>query len=324
MITTQRLVAFLALLVIAQHAFAVAFCALRDPVNTIYALFPEANGYRSSVETVGRPAREAVVRHLPVTLHFNELGRHTLYIALKDGDPIGFVHARSETGEWGITEYAWAISPDKTIRDVLIQRSRDPSIRKTSVASIVKIVQGKSLDTLQNSYPTAQAKGQTMAASVMIAAMKALVITEAVWPHEFKAFEIGAGKHPISLLKNAEPIPQLYDQSAVVDLNSLGLEESPAFQRNLLRAYRVTDPQQNRSLLLVRTPFDLGEKKGTLWWTLDADGEVISIINEATRQPDERFASVIGYAPLSMQDCSNLADLAALELAVLSRRHSNG
>jgi len=40
------------LLVQTQSAFAVAYCALRDPVNTIYELFPEADSYRSSVQTI--------------------------------------------------------------------------------------------------------------------------------------------------------------------------------------------------------------------------------------------------------------------------------
>ncbi|MFK7914211.1 MAG: hypothetical protein AB8B93_09875 [Pseudomonadales bacterium] len=308
----------------AQQVSAVAFCALRDPVNTIYALFPEADGYRSSVRTVGRPARETVVNELPATLHFNELGRHTLYIALKEGRPIGLVHARSEADEWGITEYAWAISPGKEIRDVIIQRSRNPVVRKMPREAIVEVARGKSRDALKSYYTSAKQQGQSVTANIAIAALKVLVITQSVWPDEFNSLMAQAPAPAALPTANAEPIPILYDQIALTRLSNIGLDSSPAFRRPLLQGYRITDPATRKPLLLVRAPFDLGERKGILWWTLDAQGEVISVIDETTSEPDERFASVVGYAPLSMKDCSNLADLAALELATLSRHHASG
>lgn len=87
------------LLLLSVETQAVAYCALRDLVNTIYTLFPEADAYRSSVKTIGRSARQAVLDQLPFKIHFNELGRHTLYMALQNGDVIGMVHARSEMTE---------------------------------------------------------------------------------------------------------------------------------------------------------------------------------------------------------------------------------
>ena len=64
-----------------------AFCALRDPNRQIYRLFPKATSYRSIVRTVGKDARREVGARLPFNLHFNELGRHTLYVPMRGDEP---------------------------------------------------------------------------------------------------------------------------------------------------------------------------------------------------------------------------------------------
>ena len=80
----------------AAIAKAEAFCALRDPVSSIYQLYPNANAYRSIVRTVDKQTREHVISHLPsLRLHFSEMGRHTLYVALQDGKKLGYVHVLS-------------------------------------------------------------------------------------------------------------------------------------------------------------------------------------------------------------------------------------
>ena len=57
-----------------------AFCALRDPLSMIQTLVPEASGHRSITRIVDNDARETISRALPFTIHYNELGKHTLYV----------------------------------------------------------------------------------------------------------------------------------------------------------------------------------------------------------------------------------------------------
>ena len=59
-------------------AEAQAYCALRDPVQTIYQLYPAATSYRSIVATVGEARRSDIASKSGLTLHHSELGRHTL------------------------------------------------------------------------------------------------------------------------------------------------------------------------------------------------------------------------------------------------------
>ena len=77
----RRLLLLLAVLLVADDLNAQAFCALRDPQRQINVLFPEATSFRSIVRTVDEAARSEVAERLPFSLHFNELGRHTLYVA---------------------------------------------------------------------------------------------------------------------------------------------------------------------------------------------------------------------------------------------------
>ncbi|MBM3962265.1 MAG: hypothetical protein FJ306_10250 [Planctomycetes bacterium] len=61
---------------------------------------------------------------LPFTLHARELGRHTLYVIYNDKDPVGFVHARSESSSAGMVEIVWSLDLDLRIRDFRFQRCR--------------------------------------------------------------------------------------------------------------------------------------------------------------------------------------------------------
>ena len=74
-------------------AFGQAFCALRDPAKMIYEFYPEATSYKSIVRTVDDQVRQTVGSELPFSIHFNELGKHTLYVPIKDSKPLGVVHA---------------------------------------------------------------------------------------------------------------------------------------------------------------------------------------------------------------------------------------
>ncbi len=304
-------------------AWAVAYCALRDPITSIYDLFPNAEGYRSSVKTVGREARDAVKTKLPFSLHFNELGRHTLYVVLKNRKSIGFVHARSELGEWGVTEYAWAISTEGKILDVRVQRSRDPEIKKRDPIELSSFVSNMGLKELQQAY--ASTTNSATQQSLLSSAMKTLVITNTVWANELVASE------PLSIAKdhNSEahaviPIVQLYDSAAQRNLDNMGMTESPAFLRHKNTGYRVDNRNGDMIALLIRTPFDMDTPDRFLWWYVSNDGEITGVLDERTMLPDEAFSGVIGYAPNSIHNCSTLTDLAALEIATLSRSHVKG
>jgi len=311
------------LLLHAQTSHAVAYCALRDPVNTIYGLFPEADSYRSSVQTVGREAREAVAERLPIVMHFNELGRHTLYVALKNGQPLGFVHARSEAGGWGITEFAWAIELDLSIRDVKIQRSRDPSLRRLSAPELKSIVGGRSLDSLIEEYAGAGTAVNPARQLLLSSAMKTLVITETVWPRELlPAVPLATFSKTLSDIASVDRISQLYDESSVELLSANGLSDSPTFKRDQLTGYSLKNDAGETMALAVKSPFDLDTPQRLLWWLVSPYGEILNVIDDERRVASEPFKPIVGNVPAGIENCSNLVDLAALEISLLSLGHS--
>jgi len=320
-----QLLLAVALLLHAQAAFAVAYCALRDPVNTIYSLFPEADSYRSSVQTVGREAREAVAKRLPLALHFNELGRHTLYVALQKGQPVGFVHARSEAGGWGLTEFAWAIELDLSIRTVQIQRSRDPSLRRLKPAELKGMVGGRSLDSLVEEHASRASKSNSPKRLLLASAMKTLVITETVWPDEFVAeVPLGVFSKTLPDVASVDPIKPLYDESTVGLLTANGLADSPAFQRDQLAGYRLKNSSGEPMGLAVLAPFDLESPARSLWWLVNLYGEILEVIDGELRAPSGAFRDAVGIAPSGIMNCSSLVELAALEISLVSRSHFGG
>lgn len=167
-----------------------AFCALRDPVAQIYDLFPTATGFRSIVRPVGEAARDHVLATVPFEMHFNEMGRHTLYAALRDGQPIGWVHVRSESGEWGLMEFVWALDLDLRVRDFAFQRYRGRAPRGELQATLRHAVLGKSADELavlliaaaNGDYRLDRFNGWVR--PVLRSALKTIAVTEFVWAPE--------------------------------------------------------------------------------------------------------------------------------------------
>ena len=102
-----------------------ANCALRNPDRQIYQIYPEATSYRSVMAIVDADLKLTIEQALGSELSIADLGKHTAYVVLKDGVPIGLVHARTEAGKRGSIELVWAMDLDMSIRDFRVQRSRD-------------------------------------------------------------------------------------------------------------------------------------------------------------------------------------------------------
>ncbi|MEH6347094.1 MAG: hypothetical protein V7785_18505 [Bermanella sp.] len=169
-----------------------AFCALRDPVASIYQLYPEATSFRSIVRTVNKTTRSHVINHLPnMSLHFSEMGRHTLYVALKNEKELGYVHVRSEKSQWGLVEVAWALNLDLSIHDFTFQRARNPSRRFIETHEFKSQLTGRNFSAMktlinqpfaEHALPLFSDKDALQLASVVIqSGLKTLLITEQTW-----------------------------------------------------------------------------------------------------------------------------------------------
>jgi hypothetical protein len=259
-----------------------------------------------------------VLRELSFNMHFNELGRHTLYVVTRDGEKIGYVHARTEMGEWGLTEYAWALTPQLRIRGVKVQRSRDPELRRTEGPQLGKPLLGKSLTELRLLHADANPRMR----SLLQSAMKTIVITKNVWAEESPHLDLLqlARLHLPEAAKLAA-IAQLYDTKALVLLKDLELGRSPIFERRSVVGYKIQDEQGRGLALVVETPFEAGDRERVLLWIVSDDGNVREVRDMQAASHDPDFAAVVGFAPADIRDCSTLADIAALEIATLARSH---
>ncbi len=192
-----------ALVVDPGRASAQAFCALRDPVAQIFGLFEEADGYRSEVRTVEPSVLQTVSERLGYGLHRSELGRHTVYVALREGHPLGVVHVRSERSRWGLVEVAWALDAELRVIDFAVQRCRSSLCKSVSgdafrgllrgrgfeeVAALVS-KDGRRLSAEGASVGGVPARAASLAAAVVRNGLKTIVVTESLWSDVIAAID---------------------------------------------------------------------------------------------------------------------------------------
>ncbi len=183
-----------------QYAYADAYCSLRDPVAQIQQLYPQKTNQLSIVKTVDSSTRNLVKLALPSNdLHFSELGRHTLYVAMQNTEALGYVHVRSEQSKWGLVEIIWALDKELKIKDFTFQRCRSPKKKLLNNKDFKNIFIGKSYKELKmllssdgitaNNILLDKAKNAHELASVVLrCALKTLLITEILWGEELKKF----------------------------------------------------------------------------------------------------------------------------------------
>jgi hypothetical protein len=171
---------------------AVAYCALRDPMLAIQTFYPGFTSYRSYLGVVGPDLRRVLDETLPYQLHFNEFGKHTLYVAYAGEKAIGLVHARSEKGDWGLDEIVWSFNMDLTVRDFRFQRSRSRWKDNLQDEVFKQALRGKGIEGLlqfldaDGSKFSKQISGlppeaEKLAATVVRSALNTIVVTEYVW-----------------------------------------------------------------------------------------------------------------------------------------------
>lgn len=166
-----------------------AYCSLRDPISAINTLYPNATHHRSITREVDRKSRDHVSKRLPFTLLFNELGKHTLYTIMKEQQPLGFIHARSELSDVGLIEIVWAINTDMTIKDSYFQRCRNRKCRDPIFINDMKtLINGKTFAELLNnmqqinySDPTGASSTASLKIAAIKSALKTIAVTESVW-----------------------------------------------------------------------------------------------------------------------------------------------
>ncbi len=169
------------------------YCSLRDPSHQIYDMYPAATGFRSVVRDINNETQVAVDQKIPFPLLQGELGQHTLYVPVDNGDPLGYIQIRSELTEWGLAEIVWALSIQREVVDFRFQRCRGQACKTVLNKGVHELLKGLDQDELielldekgqlQPQLADSMNEDERVLASVLTrSAIKVIAVIESGWP----------------------------------------------------------------------------------------------------------------------------------------------
>ena len=240
-----------------------------DAQRSVFRAFPSADGYQVIEQSVALEARRAVESRLPFRVHYSELGRHTLYVALRGRRPLGMVYKQREASAFGLASVEWALTFDLRIRSLNFRRTRSPHRRLVERSPFVRSLSGKGraelsglldehgqLRTLPPGMPE-DARG--LVAAIVRSAIKAQTVLAVVWQSQvdhLHDFAIGLDAFP-----RTDTLRRLWPPSRD---RSAPSERSPvAF------AVRYFDPNGRELGLVADVAVGNGRAAFTARWTFD-------------------------------------------------------
>ena len=302
-------------------------------------MFPDATSYRSIVRTVGDRAREEVAKRLPFELHYNELGRHTLYVPVKGDTPLGVVHVRSEASEWGLVEIAWAFDVDLRIIGFRFQRCRDPKRPTVESGALLTRIKGKCFAQLRAMFSEDGGTGDSdglkieheaedLVAVTLRSALKTIVVTEAVWGQDLRTIRLLArGRAAFPHAAKVQLIEKLYVQSVVDELRRQLGSAASGIDRTTVDIVRLTNAHDSIVGFTVRTDWKPSGDACVLWWSVSSDGKIVGVkvgIGTIDRKVKPALNSLVGATMDRLQGCATAAELAALEVLIVCQEQRNG
>lgn len=329
-----RLALFLVGVLVSAGAGAQAYYALRDPATTIFALVPEADSYRAIVRAVDARAREVVATRLPVRLHFNELDNQTLYVASSGDRDLALVQARSEPGRWGLVEIAWSLDINLRIRDFTFLRCRDPLRQGLETAPFREQLRGLSFsqvrrmltieaDALRADALDVPAGSHQLVLLLLRSVLKTMAFTETVWREDVEQMHLAASaRAQWPGLGAIEEIAEPYSERVLANLAEQGLEYAASMNRNSLKMYRVIDHAGAPLGAMVQGHWQSPSLDTWLLWLVKTDGTVQAVRTHegwATPALADAFDALSGFGPRPAASCTSSAELAALEVSLLTR-----
>lgn len=310
-----------------------AFCALRDPDREIRLLAPGYDRYVSLVRTITRDSRGKILEEVPFSMHFDELGQHTLYVALGEKrEVLGYVHVRSESFSWGLVRIAWMMDTDLNITGYRFQRCRSPHRVELESATTSEQIIGKSSkelsallspegDEFREGAVVISDEGRELMHVMIRSAIKTRVVTEIVWEREVGSVKATAlAMRYLAGHASLHEVKDLYDKKDRDLLTARGLGESIGFDRAAVSSWGAQKEDDGLAGAVFRTPWSAGDMRAKLWWVLSPEGEILAVEDpERSLEPSSmvRFKELIGRTFKTSDQCSSASELAALEVSLL-------
>jgi len=318
----------------ASPALGQAYCALRDPTRHIYQAFPDATSYKSIVHTVDEGVRRQVAAELPFTLHFNELGRHTVYLPVRGGRPLGLIHARSERGRWGLLEIVWSFSPTMQVTDYSFQRCRARNRAVIESEEFKSQLVGKRFEelrellaadgaSLESSAIRVPAGTEEMALTLIRSALKTIAVTRLAWADDLRV--IRPLHHVYRAFPNAaraDVVANPYRSSVREEIERhLRVRES-TIERSSATVIRVTDADGRLLGHVVRTPWSSLDQRSVLCWTIRNGSAIQDVVAEngwPNGEIRQAFQALHGLDIADIGDCSTAVEIVGAEVLLMSR-----
>ena len=331
--TKLCLLVLLALITYPRESTAIAYCALRDPVEAIRFLFPHADSHRSVVKAVDNSARDEILKSLSFSLHFNELGKHTLYTILRAQHAIGFVHVRSELAPWGLMEVAWALSPDLTVKNFMFQRCRSRECSAQAITEILTLVADKSLQDLK-AYLTedgdalkpeiaalTKIENKAFVGAIIRSALKTIAVTSITWADEVNAVQRQKLSRAVFGQDAVETTSNRINHAALDALKNVHSGAGSILDTANVAAYQVFINQKLSGYITSGQWHDHHQTR-TTHWAFDQKGQVLAtrtvpvFSNEISAQS---FAALNGLDVANSANCSTASQLMGHDMFFLAR-----
>ena len=315
-----------------------AFCALRDPAKMIYEFYPEATSYKSLVRTVDDQVRQFVSSELPFSIHFNELGKHTLYVPIKDSKPLGVVHARSEAGSHGLTEVVWSLTPNLEIKDFAFQRCRSRTRSAVESENFKRQIIGMRFNDLrsllshdgQSLLPgklSPEYQSMPIAATVIRSSLKTISVSKSAWRRDLAVLQPLYNAHQaFPQAVQIRKIEQPYDDRVVAEFNRRYVTPSgnlgSSIDRNRVMALQALQSGGSNLGFVVRTPWSMGQQNVDVWWTVSVSGEIKDVHADGGwphAMTEKAFRDVVGFSRERLSECSTAAEIAGAEVLLLAK-----
>jgi Na+-translocating ferredoxin:NAD+ oxidoreductase RnfG subunit len=142
-------------------------------------IFPEASDYKTITQGIGLDQKETIEKRLGESISPGE-GKDWIYYEITDqsGKTLGYITADAETGEYGVIEMVMGITPDRKIKGVYIQRSREKDKEFQSRAFLDQFT-GKTMnDHVEDGMDIPFAGGSTAQQKVVFGVRKMLLFYE--------------------------------------------------------------------------------------------------------------------------------------------------
>lgn len=309
-----------------------AYCALRDPVEAIRFLYPHANSHRSIVRAIDSEVREKIMEELSFSLHFNELGKHTLYTILKGGETIGFVHVRSELAPWGLMEVAWALSPDLALDNFMFQRCRSAICAPETISEILSLLGGKSLDEIKDylidggealtSSIAQQVKieNKVFVASLIRSALKTIAVTGIAWKEEVESVQREKLLSSVFDTKSPQLTETKINPAALEALKNIHQGGGSLISTESVQTFSIQSDEHSIGFLASGKWRDEHAARVT-HWVFDTEGRVLKTLTAPKfdhRRDTQLFQQLVGKKISVSENCSSASALMGHDLYFLA------